>query len=76
MSQEDGILFDDPETAVKQKFKVTVELYIDAEDHGEAEEKVHEFMRDVILAFSENSDKDMRFPYDITDIEAAEIDFD
>ena len=68
------ILFDDPETIHRNGYKVVVEVMVEADDHGDAEEKVNEFMRDAILSLADD-DRDMRYTYDITDVETAEIDF-
>lgn len=72
--KRNDLYWDDPETISRPGYKVTVEIVVEAADHGEAEEKVNEFIKDAILA-QDSEDREMRYVYDITDVETAEIDF-
>jgi len=56
------------------RFKVTVEFYLDSDGHEEAQAKIHELIKEGILALSTDEEKDIEYSYDVTDCEVAELD--
>lgn len=56
------------------KFKVTVEFFLTSDGHEEAQAKIHELIKEGILALSIDDEKDIEYSYDVTDCEVAELD--
>jgi len=75
--ENDDSLFDDLNDAAEEnpsRFRVVVEFVLDADGHEEAEAKIHELVKEGILAMAIDDEKDIGYSYDITDCTVAEID--
>jgi hypothetical protein len=64
----------DPMAAGSTRFKVVVEFILEADGHEEAQAKIHELVKEGILAMAGDDERDIGYTYDITDSEIAEID--
>ena len=75
--EDDNSLFDDLSDSAEEapsRFRVVVEFVLDADGHEEASSKIHELVKEGILAMAIDDEKDIGYSYDITDCTIAEID--
>ena len=56
------------------RFRVTVDFFLTSDGHEEAQAKIHDLIKEGILAIAIDEDKDIEYSYDIVDCEIADLD--
>lgn len=67
-------LLDTEEQTGTLRFRVSVDFFLDADGHEEAQAKIHELIKEGILALVVEEDQETGYAYDVVDCEIAELD--